>query len=323
MFLKHIAYGLITFVLINLLIAFIYEYPAYKAIKNKTHKNYLKWNSIHSNKNAYDLIVLGSSRSYTGFNPNIIDEGLNLESFNMGTSAQDIAESYYTLVEILDYQNPKYVVLETYLDLSDDSHDYYQIFSNASFFNSKKNKYSLIAEGYGTKGIGNYLIPLMKFNQYIKKEITSLFSENNKKPPKKNWYKGFYRDTVVVTKEQIKAFGPISNYNNKSFNRERFDTYFNKIYELTKSKGIKLFTLRTPYPPTRIKINDNKDEENFYKDYFQDYNDVGYFDLNNYKINKFTYSDTDFSDYHHANYTGASIMSQQLVDIISTHYLNQ
>ena len=81
-FLKHIAYGLFFFVLINLLIVLKYEYPAYQAIKNKTHKNYLKWNSIHTNKNTYDLIILGSSRCYTGFNPKVIDSGLNIESFN-------------------------------------------------------------------------------------------------------------------------------------------------------------------------------------------------------------------------------------------------
>ena len=174
-FLKHITYGLLFFVLINLLILLIYEYPAYKAIKNKTHKNYLKWNSIHTNKNTYELIVLGSSRCYTGFNPKIIDTELDIQSFNMGTSAQDIAESYYALREILDYQKPKYIVLGTFLNLSDNNHDYYQIFSNASFFNSTQNKFDLITKGYGSKGIANYLVPLMKFNNYIKQDLISVF----------------------------------------------------------------------------------------------------------------------------------------------------
>jgi hypothetical protein len=320
-FLKHIVYGLVIFLIVNFLIALKYEYPAYEAIKNKTHKNYLKWNSIHSNIDMYDLIVLGSSRSYTGFNPKIIDEGLNLKSFNMGTSAQDIAESYYTLVEILEYQDPRYIVLETYLDLSDNTHDFYQIFSNASFFNSTKNRYNLIIKGYGTKGIGNYLIPLMRFNNYIKQDLMSLFSERNEKPPKKNWYNGFYRDTIVVTKKQIKAFEPISNFNNKSFNEDRFDTYFSKIYELTKSKGIQLLVVRNPYPPTRLKLDDNRDEESFYKSYFQKHGQVGYYDLNKYKKDIYKYKDEDFSDFHHVNYKGARTMSQQIIDIISNNSL--
>lgn len=318
-FLKHSSYGFLIFLLINVLIALKYEYPAYKAIQNKTHKNYLKWNKIHNNMETYDLIFLGSSRTYTGFNPKLVDKGLNLNSFNMGTSAQDIAESYYTLLEILDYQKPEYVVLETYLDLSDTSHDFYQIFSNASFFNSKRNKFNLITEGYGTKGIGNYLIPLMRFNNYIKQDIMSVFSVKNEKPPKLSWYKGFYRDTIVVTQKQIKAFKPISNFSNKSFDEKRFDRFFSKIHELTKSKGIELIVVRTPYPPTRLQLNDNKDEENFYKNYFQNVKDIVYYDLNKYKHDIYGYEDSDFSDYHHVNYKGARIMSQQIINIISKH----
>jgi hypothetical protein len=321
-FLKHITYGLFFFILINLLIAFKYEYPAYKAVKNKTHKNYLKWNSIQSNKNTYDVVILGSSRVYTGFNPKVIDSGLNVKSFNMGTSAQDIAESYHALVEVLEFQNPKYIVLETFFDLSDDSHDYYQIFSNASFFKSSENKFDLIVNGYGNDGIANYCIPIMKFNNYIKQDLISLFSNKPEKAPETDWYKGFLNDTVVITQGKIKTFKPIPNFNNTSFNKGRFETYFNKIYNLTKSKDIKLIVLRTPYPPTRLKLDNNKDEENFYKNYFKDFKDAIYYDLNDYKPNAFKFEDKDFSDYHHTNITGANKISQQLVDIIKTYQTN-
>ena len=74
--------------------------------------------------------------------------------------------------------------------------------------------------------------------------------------------------------------------------------------------------LRTPYPPSRLKISDNNDEENFYKKYMRSYKDVAYYDLNHYKTSLFKYKDEDFSDYHHANIEGANKMSQQLVDII-------
>ncbi|MCT4629155.1 hypothetical protein [Winogradskyella sp.] len=321
-FLKHIAYGFFFFVLINLLIVLKYEYPAYKAIKEKTHKNYLKWNNIYENKNTYDLIILGSSRSYTGFNPKVIDSVLKLKSFNMGTSAQDIAESYHSLVEILNHQNPKYIVLETYLDLSDDRHDYYQIFSNASFFKSSSNKFELISNGYGSNGIANYFIPLMKFNNYIKQDIITLFSKAAQKAPETDWYKGYLKDTVIITKKKIAALSPVPNFDNTPFNKERFNTYFNKIKELTKSKGIKLIVLRTPYPPTRLKLDDNADEENFYKSYFKNITDVKFYDLNHYKAEIFKYSDEDFSDHHHANLTGAKKISLQLSDIIKTNQTN-
>ena len=77
--------------------------------------------------------------------------------------------------------------------------------------------------------------------------------------------------------------------------------------------------LRTPYPPSRLKLGHNKDESNFYKDYMTNINGIIYHDLNEYKSSIYNYTNEDFSDYHHANYKGAIKMSKQLVDIINTN----
>lgn len=113
-FLKNIGIGLAIFTFLNLLLVYKYEYPAYKAIKNKTHRNYLKWNEIHTNKNTYDLIIVGSSRAYSAYNPEVIDSSLSIKSYNMGTSSQDIAETYYMLEEIFEYQKPEFIVYDVF-----------------------------------------------------------------------------------------------------------------------------------------------------------------------------------------------------------------
>ncbi|MFK7833396.1 MAG: hypothetical protein AB8B52_08970 [Winogradskyella sp.] len=312
-FLKQIVFGVFIFVLINLIILVIYEYPAYKAIKNKTHKNYLKWNDIHTNKNKYDLVILGSSRSYTAFNPEIIDKYLNLKSYNMGTSAQDIAESYYSLKEILDYQNPKYVVLEFYFETSDNSHDFYQIFSNASFFNSTKHKFDLITDGYGEKGVRNYILPLLKFNNYIKQDFVALLSNKSEKRKSDKWIKGYLYDTTTVTANKIKSFDPIGNLETTSFNEERFVNFFSKIEDLAAANNIKLIYIRTPYPPSRVAKTIKTDESDYYNK-FSSEKQIPYYDFNSYKDYK--YLDTDFTDYHHLNYRGAEKASKQLIETI-------
>ncbi|WP_179354450.1 hypothetical protein [Winogradskyella vidalii] len=315
-FLKQISFSVFLFVLINLIVLSIYEYPAYEAIKNKTHKNYLKWNDIHSNTNTYDLIILGSSRAYTAYNPDIIDKGLNLKSYNMGTSAQDIAESYYSLKEILEYQNPKYIVLEMFLPSSDNSHDFYQIFSNASFFNSYQNKYDLVVDGYGEKGITNYFIPLSKFNNYIKQDLGSLFAKKEEKTQNNRWIRGYLYDTTSVTKKQINKFKPISNFENTTFNQKRFQKYFNKIYKLTQKHNIKLICVRSPYPPSRIALSKVQDEKEFYNTFLFKYG-IPFYDFNTYK--SYEYNDFEFSDYHHANYRGAEKISKQLIEVIQDY----
>ncbi|WP_299100144.1 hypothetical protein [uncultured Winogradskyella sp.] len=314
-FLKKLSLFLILFIVINGIINHIYEKDSNEAIENKTHKNYLKWSDIHNNQNTYDLVVIGASRAYTAFDPKVLDTNLNLQSYNMGTSAQDIAESYYTLKEILKYQKPKYVVLDLFFPSSDDTHDYYQIFSNASFFKTNDIKYDLVTKGYGASGIINYAVPVIKFKNYLKQDINGLFSSNNEIEKKSVWYKGFLHDTTTITNKGLKKLTPISNYQNTTFNKDRFELFFNKIKTLSEENDIMLITLRTPYPPSRLALNTVDDEADFFTEYMQSLS-IPFFDLNTYKKKKYQYEDFDFSDYHHPNYRGAKKASLQLSEAI-------
>src|SRR5690606_3496673 len=245
-FLKQIALGLAAFMIVNVVIAVIYEYPTYKSVENKTNRNYLKWNAIHQNENSFDLIIIGTSRTYASFNPTIIDSVLNTNSYNMATSAQDIAETYYSLEEIFEYQKPKYVVLDLFFQTSDDSYDYYQTFSNSSFFNSTKRKFQLIYDGYGTTGLLNYSIPVVKFKNYIKQDFVGLFSNNESLRKEDTWIKGYLYDPLTVSKSEIDNFDAISNYENTNFDSNRFNTYYTKIKNLVNAHNAQLICVRTP-----------------------------------------------------------------------------
>lgn len=319
-FLKHIIVGLLIFTGINLILVAIYEYPVYKAIKNKTHRNYLKWNDIQNNKNSYDLIIIGSSRAYTAYNPVIIDSSLNIKSYNMGTSSQDIVESYYTLKEIFDYQKPKYIVFDVYFPCSDDMLDYYQIFSNASFFGSNRRKFNLITKGYGSSGILNYSVPLVKYRNYIKQDIGSLFLDNKTPRNEDQWIRGYLNDSSIVKKDKIEQFKPISNYANVNFDASRFQIYLNKIKALVNANNAELICVRAPYPPSRLKLSETDDE----KDYFEkniNPKTALFLDLNSYHTDvTYIYTDQDFADYHHPNTSGAEKASFQLVDILKSKF---
>lgn len=310
-FLKQFALGLLVFIIVNTIIAGVYEYPTYKSVQNKTNRNYLKWDAIHSNENTFDIIIIGTSRCYSSFNPAIIDSVLGTNSYNMATSAQDIAETYYSLQEIFEYQNPKYVVLDMFFESSDKTYDYYQTFSNLSFFNSTKRKFNLIEEGYGTTGILNYSIPVVKFKNYIKQDIVGLFS--NKKSLRKEdvWIKGYLYDPLIVSETDISSFEPIANFDSSTFSVDRFTTYFTKIKDLVRSNNANLVCVRTAYPPTRLALTETDDEGIYFKDFLASEN-VPFYDLNNFKNKNFRYKDQDFSDYHHLNFKGARKASLQL-----------
>ncbi|WP_405571294.1 hypothetical protein [Winogradskyella sp. Asnod2-B02-A] len=313
-FLKQFALGLLAFIIVNAIIAVMYEYPTYKSVQNETNRNYLKWEAIHQNQNTFDLIFIGTSRSYTSFNPKIIDSALQTNSYNMSTSAQDIAETYFALEEIFEYQKPKYVVLDLFFQTADDSHDYFQTFSNSSFFNSTKRKFNLITEGYGTTGILNYSIPIVKFKAYIKQDIARLFSGNKQKRKSDVWTKGYLHEGLTVTDAEISDFEPISNFENTTFSKARFTKYFNKIKELVNANNAKLIGLRAPYPPSRFTLYETDDEGVYFKSYMAKEN-IPFYDLSTFKSDKYRYIDQDFADYHHPNYKGAKKASMQFIDI--------
>ena len=61
-----------------------------------------------------DVLFLGSSHCYRCFIPSIIDEGLYVNSFNAGSSAQTIVTSKLILQEAIKYNNINHVYLEVY-----------------------------------------------------------------------------------------------------------------------------------------------------------------------------------------------------------------
>tara|TARA_Y100000815_G_C13321162_1_gene492374 strand:+ start:483 stop:995 length:513 start_codon:yes stop_codon:yes gene_type:complete len=167
----------------------------------------------------------------------------------------------------------------------------------------------------------NYTVPLVEFRNYIKQDIGGLFGENETPRNEENWVKGYLYDTTTVKKDAISKFNPISNFENVNFDRSRFKKYLNKIKSIVEANGATLICLRSPYPPSRLALSKNQDENNYFKEHVES-KIAPYYDLNSFKTkNKYIYKDEDFADYHHPNIYGAKKASNQLVEIIKT--LNQ
>lgn len=60
-----------------------------------------------------DVLVVGSSHAYRGFDPRIFKEN-DLSMFNLGSSAQSPIQSYYFLKEYTQQLKPKLVIIEVY-----------------------------------------------------------------------------------------------------------------------------------------------------------------------------------------------------------------
>lgn len=68
---------------------------------------------LSERKNSIDVLVIGDSESYTSVSPMEIWRDYGYSVYVMGSNAQKIYQSYNYLLEALENQHPKVVVLET------------------------------------------------------------------------------------------------------------------------------------------------------------------------------------------------------------------
>lgn len=76
--------------------------------------SFARFREINAYKNI-DILFLGGSRCYRGFDPRIFNAA-GISVFNLGSTAQSPLNSYYLLQEYLDGLNPKMVVMEVCLE---------------------------------------------------------------------------------------------------------------------------------------------------------------------------------------------------------------
>lgn len=319
---KRYLYKLVLFLLtlyaLSYAVVWIYEIPKRKAITNKTLDVQNKWNDIKDSQAAFDIIILGSSRGDSGYNPTIIDSITGLKSYNMCSGSQNIAESYYILKEVIKYQQPKMVVLDHFLPSFKEDPDYFHLLANAEQM-SFKGRMDMVINGFGASGLLHYSIPILKYKSYFKNDLKSRFKQKQAVSSYRR-IKGFYYDQTQVDSSQIAGFGPLIATLPLSSSQKRAQNYVEKIHDICLKNNIRLIAVRSPYPPSRL----NRYPNDIAHDYFTHiYNtlDHEFIDFN-YPIPR-ALQDTDFSDNRHLNYKGAKKLSialaQEIKETQHTH----
>jgi hypothetical protein len=111
---------------------------------------------------SVDVVFMGNSHSFVAFQPQIIDQILPVKSYVVGIGGENIVLSYYELKELLRYQHPKVVVLETFvLDLNDaymPTENYYDFLDSGGWSANK----TAVAERYLTPDTLYTLFPALR-----------------------------------------------------------------------------------------------------------------------------------------------------------------
>lgn len=272
-------------------------------------------------KNTVDVLFLGSSHAVTAFNPQVIYNNYGIKSYNIGCEQQNLLTSYYWLQEALRYQNPKVVVLDTYMLFSyrpdqalNTAESCTRMAFDAMKWSSVKwNAVKDICRIDSNQSFNSYLLTNIRFHA--------------------RWTELTENDLTYLSKEkhyELKGYAPFNNkcanYDYAPYKSDHDQTtycetvsvmqeYLGKIIELCKNKDIKIILVKTPTTQWSI------DKHNTVQKYADDVG-VEFWDFNEQDIYEATGLDfpQDMTDNEHGNVWGAEKMSAYIGKKIQIDY---
>jgi hypothetical protein len=269
------------------------------------------WNNFYNiPENTINILFMGSSLSYSSFNPLIFNGRLGVSSYNTGTALQNIKQSYFNLQEVLKYQSPELIILEAYsLDIPDKSEEDRLGFKYENLDPQKLSfrKLRAVNNQFSTiKNKINAFFPLIRNHdkwkdaQYLSKNTTHTFEEDI--------FLGYKLTREIVNKESL--LNKIENLpSTHFFSKENLD-YFNRFIKLCKLNEIKVLVVRAPTLLYKYNVDYYNEAYKNTKEVCDLYN-VKYLDYNR-EYNVFQLKENSFADEKHLNYQGATRISELL-----------
>ncbi len=279
-------------------------------------------------KNTIDMLFIGSSHSYCTFKPSQLDSLLNMNTFQLGMPLQLPDATYFTLLEALEYQKPKTVVMEVYWEILGMDFDIKQVDALFRVMKNNRLKWQFIST-FPLKEMLIFNINTIHYQQdffayynaLVKEKIDLMFykeSENavtqttDTTPVQQGeeYYlsKGYIFSDYTMTQQMLDNIYP-NDYKSWDFNK-RQKKFLDKIIALCKDKGIELILVTAPVAnPVFDKISNYEAVLQKLQSYADD-KKVRYLDFNIQNKEKGLFKTENFRDGAHLNDSGAEIAGE-------------
>lgn len=258
-----------------------------------TYEKYQEFDSLDS---SLDIIFLGSSRTYRHYNPLAFEEN-GISSFNLGSHAQSIKNSYFVFKDYIVPRNPKMVVFDIY----------YNAFATEGFESST----DLVTNISSDKTAAN-IVKSAPDARLINTLLVRKFIKNRGSMYLNDDYigKGFANKRDTISEADIKRI----ESNKSTLVDYKVDQwkYLEKLLELAREQKIKVILTTSPASPSYQK----EQRENFNKElnkHILKYQ-VEYWDFSNLKGISWK---NHFHDNAHMNIEGVNIFNYALLDKIN------
>lgn len=269
-------------------------------------------------QNCVDVFYLGSSHAASGLCPQVTYDNYGIRSYNLGCEQQNMLVSYYWLKEALKYQNPKVVVLDTYM-LFERKHE--EALNSAEsctrmaidamkWSDVKWEAISAICENDDKQTFNSYLFKNVRFHTRWTSLSEQDFTFNN---IEEHYELKGYAPFNDRNEKNGAAYQPYSNFDKETLAETKplMQEYLDRIYQLCVEKNIQLLLIKTPASNWDISnhntVQKYADEKGIP---FYDFNIDELYDECGFVFRK------DMCDNGHANIWGAEKISICLANII-------
>lgn len=238
------------------------------------------WDEIYNGNETYDLVIYGSSRSYVHINPIILDENLNINSYNFGFNGQNISLQKVRHDEFLKKKHlPNNVIINLDIISLLDSDIYNPeqfiplLFYNYNFYELVKNDLKL--------NLLDVYIPLIRYRLFKYKNV-DMFTE---------LYRIYFYSNYSSYSRNKGYKGQNYKYTDSKLINEKIEISENRKEELIaiindfNKSGINIILINSPEYISQINSQNNRNEIiDLYKSIANKY-DIPFIDYSNDSIN--------------------------------------
>ncbi len=262
-------------------------------------------------ENSVEVLVLGSSHAYCGFNTGVLWREQGIPAYILAGSQQPMWNSYHCLVEALKYQTPSLVVLEGYMTYIDTPYrDDSMVIRNTFGMRWSRNKIEAIK---ASAPRDRWIDFLLSYTQYHTRYNDLTFRDilpYQDDVMYENW-----KGTTLKFNTEAKETPQAADVSARDPLEPRTEEYYRKILQLCTEKDVPLLVVCTPYattPEKQMRFNTAADIAAEYGVPFVDcnvmYDEVGM---------DFA---TDMADDGHLNAPGAAKFTSWFGQYLADHY---
>lgn len=251
-------------------------------------------------KNSIDVVFMGNSHNFSTFQPQIIDSIIPVTSYVVGVPGENTFVTYYELRELLQYQHPKVVVLESFATNVTGSEDMGYIYEFLDPGRFDINRYMVAKEFLGMENAFS-IFPALRtriywnpLSHYASNFVYHAFEERNLEITKDM---GANPKENIISQKDYSGGLKGSWIQSISPNAENL-TYLQKIYDLCNEEGIQLMITSAPVISQVPELT----------------NEIIKFTSDN-NIPYITYEQSQFNHLHFANTTHVSIFGSVIISV--------